>query len=622
MYQYGGYAGRLLYIDLTNSKMDKINLDSLWAEELIGGNGFAVKILYDMVQPKIDPLDEKNVLIFMTGPLQGTRIPACGNRLAIITKSPLTNLFMGSYVGGTFGAELKFAGYDGVVVSGKSKKPVYLFIKDDLVELRDAKQLWGLDTSKTQVQLLEMTAERKASTLCIGPAGEKKVKIACIISETHAAGRGGTGAVMGAKGLKAIIVKGSKSINIMNREKLKDFSKDFIKKIKNNPVTGNILPNYGTTLSVDGSMKLGLLGTRNWQSEVFEDADKISGEVFRGKYKIKNTSCFGCPIGCAKVYKISEGKYKGTVAEGPEYETIWALGSNCGNGNPEVIIKGDKICDDLGIDTISAGAAIGLSMECYEKGIISPKETSGLELKWGDEEIILTLLEQIGNNEGFGKLLGNGTKYMSKKYDVEKLTCECKGLEIPAHSPRGLPGMALGYATSNRGGSHQDGRPTAEKSGLEDRFTFKGKGKFIANVQRQTAIADCLICCRFTEAILGIKNITQETANMLNIVTGMTKDVNDLSKIADRICALERAFNVREGITRKDDILPFRVMNVPIPDGPSKGQYIDKDKFELELNNYYKERGWDINNGIPSRQTLVDLNLEYVADDLHLSSNH
>ena len=618
MFKYGGYAGKILEINLTTKETSIKKIHPTFAEQLIGGNGFAAKLLYDKVPPKIDALSKENALIFMVGPLQGTRIPACGSRTAIITKSPLTNLFMGSYFGGHFGAELKFAGYDGIIISGKSDEPVYLYINDDFVELRNAQELWGLKTYESQLTLLDKLNEKRAATLCIGPAGENQVKIACIASGTHIAGRGGIGAVMGSKKLKAIVVKGSKGVNIPEIKSLEKYTDLLIEKFKNNPVTGKILPEYGTTLSVDGANNLGLLGTRNWQSEVFENAAEIGGNTFKTKYAIKHSSCFGCPIACAKIYSVNNGKYKGTIAKGPEYETIWALGSNCDNSDPASLIKANKLCDDLGIDTISAGAAISLAMECYEKGIITSKETDGLKLEWGDADIILQLIENISYKKDFGAILGEGTRYMGQIFGAEELTCECKGLEIPAHSPRGLPGMALGFATSNRGGTHQDGRPTAEKGGIVDRLVIKGKSEFIQNVQRQTAIADCLICCRFTESILGITKITEDLVELINNVTGMNLSINHVIKVADRVCNIERAFNIREGASRKDDSLPYRVLNVPIPSGPSKGQYFPKELFENELDHYYTSRGWDV-NGIPKRETLVELGLEYIANDLNLN---
>jgi len=618
MFKYGGYAGKILEINLTTKKISIQKINSTWAEQLIGGNGFAAKLLYEKVTAKTDALSQDNALIFMVGPLQGTRIPACGSRTAIVTKSPLTELFMGSYFGGSFGAELKYAGYDGIIITGKSNVPVYLYIKDDLLELRNAKEFWGLKTYETQDKLLKKLDEKRAAIVCIGPAGENQVKIACIISGTHVSGRGGTGAVMGSKNLKAIVVKGSKDLNIRDLKSLEKHTDGLVDRFKNNPVTGKILPEYGTTLSVDGANNLGLLGTRNWQSEVFEKAGEIGGNTFKSKYAIKHSSCFGCPIACAKIYKVNNGKYKGTIAKGPEYETIWALGSNCDNSDPASLIKANNLCDNLGIDTISAGAAIGLAMESYEKGIITSGQTGGIELKWGDTDVIINLVEQIGYKKDFGTILGEGTRFMGKMYGIEKLTCECKGLEIPAHSPRGLPGMAIGFATSNRGGTHQDGRPTAEKAGIVDRLDFNGKGEYILNVQRQTAVADCLICCRFTEGVFGITNITKDLVDVLNRVTGMNLSINQVIQVADRVCNIERAFNVREGASRKDDTLPYRVMNEPIPSGPSKGQYIPEKYFNKELDNYYQKRGWDTITGVPKKETLIELDLEYIAKDLNL----
>lgn len=616
MVNYGGYGGKILRVDLTARKVYTQAVTDRMAELFLGGNGFGINLLYEEVPAQADPLGAENLLLFMVGPCQGTRVPAVGSRTAVLAKSPLTNLFMDSYFGGNFGAQLKYAGYDGLVIAGKAARPVYLYIKDEVVEIRDASDLWGKNTYECQVELADSLEEKGFSTACIGPAGEREVKMACIISGVHAAGRGGTGAVMGSKNLKAIAVKGSRGVAVPDIKALEQFCDALTERFKSNPATSKVLPTYGTAAIVGANNKLGLFGSKNWQSEVFEEADKINGDTLREQYFVKNSACFSCPIGCGKVNYVRQGKYHGALSVGPEYETLWSLGSNCGNGDLASLIAADRLCDELGIDTISCGGAIAMAMECYEKGIITAEDTGGLALKFGNPDTVLTLLKQIGYREGFGRILGEGTRAMARQYNAKEFAYETKGLEIPAHSPRGYLGMAMGYATSNRGGTHQDGRPSAERAGAVARTDPQGKSRYIIDVQRMTTLADCLIACRFTEGIFGVTGITQDMSDIVKYVTGMEKTVEELVEIADRVYALERAFNAREGTSRKDDTLPYRAFNEPIPEGPSKGQYFPREAFEKELDDYYLLRGWDRQTGWPTKETLLRLELAEVVKDL------
>ena len=617
MVKYGGYAGQFLRVDLSTGLIKAEPLTEEFAENYLGGVGFGARLLYDEVPAKADPLGPENRFIVVVGPAQGTSVPAVNSRAAIVTKSPLTGKFISSFFGGDFGARLKYAGYDGLIISGKADRPVYLYIKDDQVEIKDAEGLWGKNTYELQAELAGKYPESDA--VCIGRAGERMVRIACTISGVHAAGRGGTGAVMGSKNLKAIVVKGSKDVNVPDVSALDDYSKELLARMKANPATGQALPNLGTPAVVTANNKLGLLGTRNWQTEYFPNAEKITGTTLKENNFIKNESCFGCPISCAKVTIAKEGEYKGVITVGPEYETLWSLGSNCEIDNMESIIKGDRVCDEYGIDTISAGAAISMAMECYEKGLISKEETGGIDLAFGNYKAMVDLLYQIGEKENFGDLLGEGTVRMAEKIGQgsDKFAIHVKGLEVPAHSARGYIGMAIGYATSNRGGTHQDGRASAERAGKIDMRQVDGKGYYTVDVQRMTTIGDSLIHCRMTEGILGLISVSEDHAKIANLVTGMNLTVDDLIEIADRIYTVERAFNIREGENRASDTLPHRFMNEPIPEGPNEGRCIPQDMLDKLLDETYEKRGWNKETGYPEKETLERLGLQSIIGDIY-----
>lgn len=620
MKKYYGYAGKILRVDLTDKKITKEIISDETARKYIGGNGFGVKYLYDEVPAKIDPLGIENKLFIMTGPTEGTMVPGAG-RACVITKSPLNNRFIDSYFGGHFGGEVKFAGYDGIIIEGKSDTPVYIKINDDDVKIEEASSIWGMSTIDAQKEVKKEIGDEYA-TLAIGIAGENLVPMACIISGVNAAGRGGTGAVMGSKNLKLIAVKGTNGVKVADIEGLNAYSLDVIDRMKASPGMGRNLPAYGTTGSPKTNNDLGIFGTRNWQQEQFEDAGIISGPYFKDKlgYGDGSNTCLACPIACSQITKVKTGKFKDAITIGPEYETLFSLGSICGNGNIDYIVKGDQFCDELGLDTISAGVTIAFAMECFERGILTLDDTEGIDLRFGNSDAIITLLEKIAKREGLGKILAYGTRKASEIIGKgsEDFAIHVKGLEVPAHSSRGLPGMAIGYATSNRGGSHQDGRATAERTGKIDRDVIVGKGKYNVEVQRMTTYCDCMILCRMTENAYGLWGITEDHINMLKLITGMDVTKEELVDAADRVYALERAFNIREGIeSRETDVLPKRFMEEPIPEGPSKGKVITREILDLLLDEYYEERGWDKVTGYPTKETLERLNLEYVINDLY-----
>ncbi len=617
MFKYGGYTGKILRVDLSAGTIEVEALAEEMVRDLIGGNGIAARYLYDTVPAGTDPLSPENALILMNGPVQGTRVPAVGGRTVVVTRSPLSGFFIDAYYGGHFGAELKFAGFDGMVITGRAEKPVMLVIEDGDARLVDASPYWGMKTFVFQKKLRSEENYNESEITCIGPAGENLSPMACIISGVHAAGRGGVGAVMGSKQLKAVVAKGSGGVRVPDMEALEDYCDSIVERMQANPATSKVLPTYGTPAIVAANNKLGLLGTRNYQVEVFPNADDIDGEALHNRAFVKSASCFSCPIGCAKLFRMEGEEYGPAESVGPEYETIWSYGSNLANSDLKSLIAADRFSDEMGLDTISAGSVIGMAIEAFEKGLITKADTGGIELKYGDPKLMMELLKQIAANKGFGKVLGAGTREFGRRFNAEELAMETKGLEIPAHSPRGYPGMAIGYATSNRGGSHQDGRPSAERGGAVDRKQKEGKGEYIVDVQRMTTLADCLVACRFTEGIFGLTTISEDYVDIMKHVTGMDYTVEELFDVADRVYALERAFNAREGATRKDDTLPHRVLNEPIPDGPAAGEFMEPAVFEKELDAYYQKRGWDLKTGLPTEETLRRLKLDDVASDLY-----
>jgi aldehyde:ferredoxin oxidoreductase len=614
MIHYKGYMGKILKVDLSKGVCSIDEVTDEMARLFIGGNGFAAKLMYDYMKPKIDPFSPENKVIFMTGPIQGTLIP-CSGRVGAFTKSPLTFGFFDSYAGGYFGPELKFAGYDGIIIEGKSEKPVYLWINDGSATIKDASHIWGKFTFETQEILKKDLNEPEAQIACIGPAGEKLVRVACIILETRTTGRGGIGAVLGSKNLKAIVACGSKDVEVADPNELEKYLDELYDRIYKNPGTGKALPSLGTPGVTTTQNSLGILGTRNWQTEVFEDVEGISGETMRKKIVVMDKACFSCPIRCTKLSFIKDYEL---FDEGPEYETIFALGSNCGVAHIETIAKGDRLCDEYGMDTISIGGIISFAMECYEKGILTKKELNGLELHFGNDDALLKMIEKIGRREGIGDVLAEGVKIASQKIGKgsEKYAIHVKGLEMAGHSPRGLKGFAIGVATATRGGTHQNGRPTAERIGKVDRKTIEGKAKYAIDTQTVTALQDSLIMCRMLEGVLGLWEVGDDYTKIIKFVTGMEINPKELVKCSERVYNLERVLLCREGYRREHDILPLRFMEEPIPDGASKGMYCSKEELEKLKDEYYEIRGWDKKTGIPSKEKLLELGLKKAAEDL------
>jgi len=598
-----GWIGKLLRVDLTKGEWKTEELDKNLATKFIGGRGLGSKILFDGIDPKVDPFSPNNKLIMATGPLTGTSASASG-RYMVITKAPLTGTIACSNSGGHFGAELKFAGLDAIVFEGKAKEPVYLYIEDGKVEVRDAKALWGKTTHETTDQILSET-DMDARVACIGPAGEKLVRYACVINDKHrAAGRSGVGAVMGSKNLKAVAVKGSGSVTVADKEAFRKATLDVFQKVKANPVTSTGLPAYGTCVLVNIINASGIFPTRNFNEGVFEGAEKISGETLAEDILVRNRACFSCPIACGRVVKVTNPKYE-CFGEGPEYESDWSMGACCGVDNLDAVAKGNYLCDTLGLDPISAGVTIACGMELFQKGIISTKEV-GRSLNFGDADAMVEMIGQIGYREGFGDALAEGSYRLAEKFGRPEYSMSVKKQEFPAYDARGVQGMGLQYATSNRGACHVRGyliSPEILGSPQKlDPFETEEKGGWVKTFQDLTAVVDSAGLCLFNTFAFGGPEILQ----FLKAATGVEMSLEELMKVGERIWNLEKMFNLKAGITGKEDRLPDRLLKEPMPGGPAVGKVVELDKM---LPEYYELRGWD-KEGVPTKERLKELGLE------------
>ena len=600
-----GWIGKILRVDLTSGTTSIEKLNETWAKDYIGNRGLGTRYFIEEVSPKVDPLSPDNKLIFATGPTTGTLGPSTG-RYEVVTKGPLNGTIAGSNSGGLFGPELKYAGFDMIIFEGASDKPVYLYVEDGNAEIRDASHLWGKLTSETTDMLVAETAPT-AKVACIGPAGEKLVKLACIMNEKdRAAGRSGVGAVMGSKKLKALVVRGSGGITPADPEGVREAALKIRKQLAEHPVTGEGLPMLGTAILVNIVNQTGGLPTRNFQEAVFEGADAISGETLRETRLVKNKSCFGCTIACGRVTKISNERYAG-FGEGPEYESDWAYGAHCGIDNLDAITKANFLCNEYGLDTISMGSTIGCAMELYERGYLT-KEDAGMEIKFGDADVIVTLTEMAGKREGIGNKLSDGSYRFAEAYGHPELSMSVKKQEMPAYDPRAIQGMSLEYATSNRGGCHVRGYMISpEVLGVPEKLdpqVIEGKDQWLKIFQDLTASVDSAGICLFTTFGLGGKEVALE----LTTITGVDYTEEDVMKCGERIYNLERLFNLEAGFTKDDDTLPPRLLNDPIPAGPMKGKV---SRLPEMLPAYYQARGWD-ENGIPTEEKLRELGLDEI----------
>jgi len=593
-----GLNNKILEVNLKHEKFTDSPISEKILEDFIGGRGLGVKLLSIKLPANLDPLDPKNLLIFSTGPFGGTIVPTNG-RFSLVTKSPLTNGIFYSNSGGSFGVFMKKCGYDGILLKGALKDPAYILIeggKEPII--REASKLWGLNTEDTLNQLKGIEGNN-IHVLMIGPAGENLVKIASIMNDAYRAfGRGGVGAVMGSKNLKAIVIKGgSIKFEVHNQELLKKYVKVAQDKIKVVPITRSSLPKFGTSALVNVINILGMFPINNFQKGYDERAAQVSGEEINKRLTQEQEGCYTCPIRCGRLTKAGEMNGKG-----PEYESVWALGPNLGIYDLISITQANYLCNKYGIDTISCGVSISCAMELQEKGLLNDHS-----LKFGNSLVLKELISKIAEKNGIGAKIGEGARSLANQYNHEEVAMHVKGLELPAYDPRGVFGHALGYATSNRGGCHL----TGYMASLEifaapkkiDRFTTAGKPDLLILKQNQKAIEDSLVICAFAGWALGLDYY----ARFLKAITGIEYDVIKLLEIGERIYNLERIFNIREGFKRKDDNLPPRFINEPLKEGYSKDHVVPLEKM---LEQYYYVREWDI-NGIPKPKLLERLGINH-----------
>ncbi len=598
--------GKILNVDLSKGSINIESTDEKIAKKYIGGKGYALYLLYQILKEKedIDAFGEENVLIFATGPGTGVvGFPSPGRYHVMALKSPLTGSIGSGNSGGSWGPFLKFAGFDAVVIKGASKEPVYIEIADGKAELKDASHLWGKNTFDT-CKILKKG--KNASVACIGPAGENKVLLSCIINDEHrAVGRTGLGAVMGSKKLKAIAVSGDKKVEVAKPEEYKKVSKDCLEKLRKNPVTGEGLPTYGTAVLVNIINSVGALPFKNWKTGYNKDADKISGETMSKEYLIKKKACWGCVIACGRVTKVEKGPYQVSYSEGPEYESVWALGNDTGVMDFGAVIKANHICDELGMDPISLGSTIACAMELNEKGYIKEEELQGIDLKFGNAAALVELVEKTAYKDGFGKYLALGSKKLAEKFGAPDLSMSVKGLEMPAYDPRAIKGIGLNYATANRGGCHVTGYTVApEVVGIPEKIdplSPEGKAKWVKIFQDLTCVVNSTVNCLFTTFAIGAKDY----AELLSAVTGWNISEEEIMKIGERIYNLERVIINKLGFDGKDDVLPKRLLEEKMPEGEAKGQVVELEKMKKE---YYELRGWE--NGKPTKEKLKELEIE------------
>ncbi len=602
---------KLLRVNLKTKKIDVEPIDKERLEKYIGGRGLGISYLLEEVDPTCDPFDPGNKLIMMTGPLTGTTAPT-GARYMVMTKSPLTGAITCSNSGGYFPAMLKRTGFDGLIIEDAAEEPVYLRIENGKAEIRPATHLWGKDAHETD-ELVRKETHPKARVACIGPAGENRVLFAGIMNDKdRTAGRSGVGAVMGAKNLKAIAVHGDQKPALHDPKAFSALVKKFLDGFKaSNQGIQPTLRVYGTAITITGTQTVGALPTRNFQQGTFEHWDKIGGEALTERFLVKPKACFSCPIACGRVTRIASGPFAGE-GEGPEYETIYALGSNCGISDLAALTKANYICNEMGMDTISMGSTIACAMELYERGILT-EEIIGRPLPFGDGEALVEMCRLTARREGFGNQLAEGSARLAAAYGHPELAITAKKQEFAGYDPRAEKGMGLAYATSNIGASHMRGDPAyLEILGVPlslDPLTWEDKPSLVKTLQDLFAVIDAAGLCVFFSirnyVTKSLKLLPFGIAELLNAATGTNYDAEGLLRAGERIFNAERLFLIRAGFTKDDDTLPKRIVAEPLPDGPGKGHVCELDKM---LPPYYELRGWT-RDGVPTEETLTSLGI-------------
>lgn len=628
-----GYMGKILRVDLSSRKIAKDSLSETDAKKYLGGRGIAAKILFNELKPGIDPLGPENKLVYATGPLAASGFPL-NSRWLVAAKSPLTGIWGESTCGGTFAVQLRKAGYDALMVEGVSKDPVYINVLDDEAEIRDATHLWGKMTLETELEIahdlgIKQRKEDDPAVVNIGPAGERLVKFAAVMHTAHrAAGRTGLGAVMGSKKLKAIAVRGTRKVPIANPEKLMEI----VHKVSSELVTAPNIKNFtkhGQVGFISALQGMGMLPTKNFQQGTFDHYEAISGETMTDTILKNRNTCSQCPVACKRDVEVLDGPYAPVDPRygGPEYENDAALGSLLLIDDLKAVSKENQLCNAYGLDTISTGVVIAWVMECYDRGILTKADLDGIEAKWSNPAVALKLIEKIATRDGVGDILAEGLRKAVEHFGrgSGRYAVHVKGLEIPMHEPRAKKGLGLAYAISGRGGCHmqafhdpdietENASPEIGISLAMDRHdTSRNKVDMIKRSQDWVAITNSLLLCT-SPAWFGYEYTKPSfNAEALNVITGWNMKVEDLLLAGERMNNLCRCFNAREGMTRKDDVLPPRFTEDALPDGPSKGQRVTKEQLEDMLNNYYDLRGWDKRTGNPTEAKLKELGLEFVT---------
>ncbi len=632
-----GWMGTILRVDLTSGKIEKEPLSDRLRLNYIGGRGINSRILYDSVGPEVDALSPENTLIFGTGTVVGTIAPSAG-RITVTAKSPLTGILGDGSSGGHFSVEMKRAGYDHIVFTGKADRPVYLWIENDHVELRPAEHLWGKTTLETDEEIHRELGDPMIKIATIGLGGENLVKYASLIFENcHAVGRTGIGAVMGSKNLKAVAVRGTRGVQVAHPEAFMRLAKELQEKIVTDPFYG-ALATYGTPITTIVAYELGWQSCKNSQTYVWPEIEKLGHTVLKRDYFVKELACTACPRHCNQAWEIKEGPYTGARGGKVEYVAIALFGCGCLISDFGAVAKMNSLCDDYSIDILEIGNILNAAMEWYEKGLITKDDTDGIDLSWGNAEGAIAMIHKVARREGFGNLLAGGAVRAAAEIGkgAEKyISLYSKGMTYGTTDARALKGYALRLATSTRGADHLRGtgdigeaNPSpAKRKIFKERFGTEeaavassyDKSKLTAYGQDLCTLVDCLELCKsnigFTSETIDVKSL----AGLFSLATGVEMDEKAMLTAAARIYNVERAFLVREGMTRKDDVLSGKWGSEPIPDGPCKGERIDPEKFDKLLDEYYQVRGWD-SMGIPTAATLSALGLEDIAEEIRAKS--
>jgi len=610
-----GYMNKFLFVNLTTGEVKPMEVPEWLRDNFIGGKGFGMKLLYDLVPQYCDPLGPENVLMFMTGPLTGTLAPSM--RACVVTKSPLTGTLLDSYFGGSFGHEIKYAGYDGIIITGRASEPVYLWIYNDSVEIRPAKGCWGMGTLEANRAIKEELRDPSIKIAGIGPAGENLVRFALISCEyNRQAGRGGAGAVMGAKNLKAIALKGTRPVYVHDQDAFLKAVEQGYRDLKASPDI-QALVDTGTASAVPFANEVGVLPRRNYFDGTFAGANSISDFGQSKHLWLRSDACLGCPVRCSKVGYIRTGRYKGTVSDIVEYESAAMLGSNLEIDDIKAVTYLTHLCDELGLDSMSAGGVLGFAMEAADKGILPQKEVAGQPVRFGNPLAAEKMLEAVAYRRGdLGNLLADGVQRAAAKLGpaAEEFAVHIKGLETPAWGPRGATGIALALMTADRGGCHQRGMPLGEDLGGAlwngrpvDRLALSGKAEIVIHYQNYLAALDTLVKCDF--GAFGIQ--PQTYLELYRTCTGRDLDGEDgLQLLGARIWNLGRQFNLREGLDPGLDTLPKRFF-APLPSGPCKGHRFTAEDVQVMLREYYLLRGWNA-DGRPGQEVLQELGLDNV----------